>query len=1075
VVKDSVGLPLAGASIRVKGTQRGITSDADGRAVLKSIAPDATLEVSFTGYSTREVAVGNNRVITVRLTILANNLNEVVVLGFGTQKRANVTGSISTVSGEDLISKPVANITNALIGSTTGVSGLQTSGEPGQNADKIYIRGMSTSGNSQPLIVIDGVEQPEEQAYVELNGMDPNEIASISILKDAASTAVYGIRGANGVIIVTTKTGKTGHPVFNLSLNFGSTKAVDLLKQASAYEWGSMRNDAIRISSNDLGNTSYNAYLLSPDQLWKLQNDRDYTPAEVDSMPGLTETQRTQLKASPALYYRNTDLVKQMFGNRGPQKQVNFNVSGGNSRVSYYASLGYFAQTGIGLDMSYAGANTKSAFDRYNFKTNFNIHLDKNTQILLNLTGQFGTTNSFGAHSTSTGSTLSSTDLSGRYLMLDQYMNEGNPLNFSGIIDGKLVSGAAGNPGSFGNPLGLQDVYTPGNAIIQTFQSGMGTLTNSLIDNNIKIVHTMNYLTKGLSIHATANYQNDYTKFVSQIYSIPTYTVQRDPVDPNKLDFFGGSTGSNSFASNVNNSTWSKIYFDAGIDYNRAFGDHKVTALFLGKATQYNMPSDAFNTPSGLMGLVGRVTYNYKERYLLEYDLGFNGTEQFAPNHRFGYFPAYSIGWVPTNEAFFKENKWVTFLKVRASYGEVGNDLLGSTGRRYLYLPNSYNMNLNNSANNQGYYLGNSNGSSSNAYYPGTSEGALGNPNITWEKSKKLDIGLDARFFSDRLSVTGDYFHESRSNILTNSGIIPLTLGVSGSNTAPVNIGLTVNRGYEVSTGWKDKIGKMGYFVNLGVSYAKNKILYQAEAPNPYTWMNNTGFPIGQYHGLVSDGFFNTTQELANRPYNTFVNNVATLGDIRYKDLNGDGLIDNKDIAPIGYSNLPQYHFNATVGFNFKGFDVSILFIGTANGSYALNLSPGSYVIPFWQGTANVWQWQYDGQWTAAKAASGAKITFPHPIMYGSNTSNSFLSSDFWLKSNNFFRIKNLEIGYTLPDVLTRQLAISGLRVYFNANNLFTFKNALSVYGVDPEQTDTGATFLYPFTKTVNFGLRMQF
>jgi TonB-linked SusC/RagA family outer membrane protein len=1070
VVLDSAGRPLEGASIRVKGTQRGITSGADGRAVLKSIAPNSTLLVSFTGYGNREVAVGNNKIITIRLSILANALNEVVVLGFGTQKKANVTGAISTVSGADLISRPVGNITNMLIGSTTGVSGLQTSGEPGQNADQIYIRGMSTYGNSQPLIVIDGVEQPEEQAYTELNGMDPNEISSISVLKDAASSAVYGIRGANGVIIVTTKRGKMGKPVFNLSLNFGSTKAIDLFKQVTAYEWASMRNNAITISANDLGNTSYNAYLFSADQLWKMKNNRDYTPDEVAFMPGLTDSQRTQLNASPAYFYKSTDLVKQLFGNSGPQKQLNFNVSGGNDRVRYYASLGYFTQNGIGINMSYGGASTGSSFNRYNFKSNFDIHLNKNTELFLNLTGQFGTETSFGAKSTSTGSILSPNDLSQRYL-LNKNMVEGNALNFPGLIDGKLVSGPAGNAGGFGNPLGLQGVYSSANDLITLFQSGTGFLTNTLIDNNIKLIHTMNYVTKGLSVHATADYQNNYTKFISEITSIPTYTIQRDAVNPNKLDFYGGSIGSNSFSTN--NSTWSKIYFDAGIDYNRTFGAHKITALFLGKASQYTMPGDVFNTPSGLMGLVGRMTYNYKERYLLEYDLGFNGTEQFEPNQRFGYFPAYSVGWVPTNEAFFKENKWITFLKIRSSYGEVGNDMLG--GRRYLYLPNSYNMNLSNQSS-QGYYLGNSNGSSSNAYYHGASEGALGNPIVTWEKSKKLDIGLESRFFSDRLSFTADYFHESRSNILTNSGVIPLTFGVLGSNTPPINIGSTVNRGYELSMTWKDKTGQVGYSVNLGVSYAKNKILYQAEAPNPYPWMNRTGFPIGQYFGLVNDGFFNTPQELANGSYNTYVNNVATLGDIRYKDLNGDGIIDNKDIAPIGYTNLPQYHFNATLGINYKGFDASVLFIGTANGSYMLNLSAGSYVIPFWKSTGNVWQWQYDGQWTAAKAASGAKISFPRPIIDGSNSSSdSYLSSDFWLKSNNFIRIKNLEVGYTLPTGLTKHLSINSLRAYFNASNLFTFKNALSQYGVDPEQTDNGSIFLYPFTKVINFGLNVQF
>jgi TonB-linked SusC/RagA family outer membrane protein len=1072
-VTDDKGQPLPGVTIVVKGTTTGTISDANGVYELNRVPSEGMLEYSFVGMQKQLINVKNKEHINVMLSEMVTGLNEVVVLGFGTQKKVNVTGAISTVSGTEIIKSPVANVTSALIGTTTGVSGLQMSGEPGQNANQIYIRGMSTYGNSQPLIVIDGVEQPAEQAYTELNGMDPNEIAGISVLKDAASTAVYGIRGANGVIIVTTKRGKEGKPVFNLSVNYGYNKAVNMLKQSSAYEWASMRNEAINIANNDLGNNSYSAYLFSPDQLWKFQNNRDFTPAEVAAMTNLTPDQQVQLNASPALYYRNTDITQQLYGNVGPQKQVNFNVSGGNARVTYYATLGYFTQVGIGPNISYGGDNTKSSFDRYNFRSNFDIHLNKNTDIVLNLTGQFGTTSAFGANSGTYGA-VSPYNLGTRYQIMDQYLLEGNPMVLPGIIDGKLVSmiaGSAGNP--ITNPLGLQNVYQNGNPISNILISGIGTLANTLIDNNLRINHRMDYLTKGLSIHATVDYQNNYSKYVSQVYNIPSYNVQRDPANPNKLDFFGGSFGSNSFNSSSYNSTWSKIYFDAGIDYNRTFGDHKVTALLLGKAQQYSMPSDVFNTPSGLMGLVGRLTYNYKERYMLEYDLGYNGTEQFASGHRFGYFPAYSIGWVPTNEAFFHENKWVTFLKIRGSYGEVGNDLLGSTGRRYLFLPNSYNMNLSNSGSNQGYYLGNSNGSTVNPYYAGATEGALGNPIITWEKAKKLDVGFDSRFFSDRLSFTADYFHESRSNILTTLGIIPATFGVPWNNIPPANVGETLNQGYELSLGWKDKIGQVGYSAHIGISYAKNKIIYMSEAPNPYPWMDHTGYPIGQYFGLVSNGFFNTTQELANRPYNSYTSNVATLGDIRYKDLNGDGFINNKDIAPIGYSNLPQYHFNATLGLNYKGIDVSVLFIGTANGSYYLN---SGYIIPFQKGgLGNVWQWEYDGHWTAAKAASGAKITFPRASIDGNSSSNDFLGSDFWLKSNNFFRVKNVEVGYSFPKRLIEHLQLNSLRVYFNATNLFTFKNALSQYGVDPEQTDTGASYLYPLTKVFNFGLNIQF
>ncbi|MEI7757997.1 MAG: TonB-dependent receptor [Bacteroidota bacterium] len=1059
-VTDSQGLELPGVSVSIKGTTQGTITDASGRYRLNAVNSGAMLQFSFIGMEKQEKKVGNNNVINVTLIESASSLNEVVVLGFGTQKKVNVTGSVSTVAGAELLKAPVANITNALVGTVTGVSGLQAGGEPGANATKIFIRGVSTYGNANPLIVIDGIEQPAEQSYTQLNNMDPNEIAGISVLKDAASTAVYGIRGANGVIIVTTKRGKETKPVFGLSLNYGTSKAINIAQQCTSYEWATARNQAI-LSDNELGNTTANQWLFSPDQLWKFKNNRDYTAAEVAAMTNLTPAQQAQLNDSPALYYGSTDIQKAVFGNYGPQKQVNFNVSGGDKFIKYYVSLGYFNQIGIGPQISYGGTDISSNFERYNFKSNFDVNVNKNTTVSVNLTGQFGTMSGFG------GSRFTSANIP-NYQGLVMAVIQNNPLNFPGMIDGKIVSYANGSAGSFGNPLGLQNTGAKG-FYANFFDNGAGQVMNTLIDNSVRVNHKMDYLTKGLSIHANGVYQNNYSKYYAETIGYPLYTVQRDVNNPNQLDFYGGVQSANSINTSAGASTWSKIYFDAGIDYDRTFGDHKVTALLLGKASQYNMPSDGYNTPSGLMGLVGRLTYNYKERYMLEYDLGFNGTEQFAKDQRFGYFPAYSVGWVPTNETFLKENKWVTFLKIRASYGEVGNDMLGGTGRRYLYLPNTYNINLSNPWN-QGYYLGTSNGSVQNPYYKGASEGALGNPLITWETAKKSDVGLDARFLSDRLSLTADYFYESRSNILTTLGVLPVTFGVPSTNMPPANVGRTINEGYEVSLGWKDKMGQVGYSANLGVSYAKNRIIYMSEAPNPYTWMNRTGFPIGQYFGLVSDGFYNTAQELANRPFNTYANNQATLGDIRYKDLNGDGKIDVKDMAPIGYANLPQYHFNATLGLNYKGFDISVLIIGTANGSFYINQN---YSKPYILGYGNLFTYQYNERWTAEKFAAGESITYPRLDL---NTgTNNYTTSDFWLKSNDFFRVKNIVIAYTLPSGFTKHLQMNSVRLYLNANNIYTFANALSKFGIDPEQTDTNSAWLYPLVETYNVGLNINF
>lgn len=1068
IVTDENNQTVIGATVMINGTTKGTITDVDGKFSIEA-PEESQLKISYVGYENKLVDIAGKQTFQITLAPASKALSEVVVIGFGRQKKENLTGSISSVSVKGMIENPAANVSNMLVGNATGVSGLQTSGEPGRNTTQIYIRGTGTYGNSSPLVIIDGIEQPAEQSFTELNAMDPNDIASISVLKDAASTAVYGIRGANGIIIVTTKRGNLGKPVFDLTLNYGSTSPVNYPQSTNAYEWASFRNTAV---DNDAmrGNPTLSYLKFSQTDLWKFRNDRDYTPDEVAAMTNLSDAQKAQLNNSPAVYYGSGDIMKLLFGYPSPQRQINLNMSGGNNKIKYYVTLGNFQQTGNETPVHYYGATTQSSYNRYNFRSNFDFQATQNTKISINLSGQYGV-NQLPGQTSSNPLTLS------RYYLNFQWIVEANPVEGSldQLIDGKLVQKWAGIPGSAQNPLGIKQAPA-GNQLVINLNGGYYTVLSSLLSNSIVVDHKMDYLTKGLSFRATANYQNNYTNVAHQTFSVPVYLIQRNSLDPNKIDFINGQYGANSFDNTSYNSTWEKIYFDAGFDYNRSFGNHKLTALLLGKASQYNMPNDRFNTPSGLMGLVSRVTYNFNDRYLLEYDLGLNGTEQFAPGNRFGFFPAYSVGWVPTNEPFFKENDWITFLKVRASYGEVGNDLT-NTGQRYLYLPNSY-IDLGSASSQQGYNFGNSNGSTINPYYVGTSENSMGNPLVTWERAEKLDIGLDLHLLKERLSLTADYYNENRNNILTYSGIIPLTFGVQASNTPPVNIGKTYNEGYEFELSWKDKIGEVGYSINLGLSYAKNKIIYQAEAPNPYPWMNKTGQAIGQYYGLVSDGFFNNAQQLANRPFNTFTNNIAILGDLRYKDINGDGKIDNKDIVPIGYSNLPQYHFNSKLSVNYKGFDLSILLVGSANGDYYLNQA---YVTPFKNNYGNAWEWMYQGQWTPEKAASGATITYPSPTINGSNngktSSNNLLASDFWLKSTNYFRIKSIEVSYSFSPKLSviRMLNINRFRVYCNANNIYTFKNQLSTYGIDPEQLDTGIPFFYPLTQTINFGLNIQF
>ncbi|SEW37804.1 TonB-linked outer membrane protein, SusC/RagA family [Chitinophaga sp. YR573] len=1053
-VTSSAGA-LPGVSIYVKNNPRTATTTDENGQYSFVVPENSTLVFSFIGYKNQVINAGSKTLINVVMQSEDKALGEVVVVGYGKQKAPTVTGAISTVSGGELVSTPVSNITNMLIGRAAGISGIQSSGEPGQNAATIRIRGIATLNGQDPLIVIDGVQQPAEQPYVVLNAMDANEIESISILKDASATAVYGIRGANGVIIVTTKRGKTNRPKFSFSANEGYTKATSLLPILGSYEYALFRNEGV-YNARAAGNTSFDNLLFTDDELWKFKNNRDYTTQEVDAMT-LTADQKNALKNSPALYYTSHNYFKETFAGQGKQQQYNLNVSGGSSKVKYFTSLGYYHQQGILANTSYGDANTNSDFHRYNFRSNFDIDVFHNFQISVNLAGQSSV-------SRFPSGGYGPDDIGDRYQNIIQGIFESSPFVGPGIVDGHLVNGFIGTSGDGINPL----VGKGGSGVspfTSLLSSSVVTQYLTTLTSTVTLKHQMDYLTDGLNANARIAYDDSYTKGFYEQKSIPQYKAMRDPANPANILFTGGQLSPNSTSDNWGNSAWRKVYVEASIDYQHSFGNHNVSALVLGNAQKYTANGMSFNTPSGLMGLVGRATYNFKERYLVEFSMGLNGTENFAPKKRFGYFPAVSAGWVISKEPLFPENKWVTWIKLRGSYGEVGNDQMNN--RRYLYLPNSW------AYSGYGYYFGNSNGSSANPYYSGATETALGNQEITWERAKKLNLAADLRFIKDKLSITGSLFKEKRNNILVTLQTIPATYGVPSSSVPPSNLGRVTNQGYEIELGWNDNIGKVNYFVKSNFSYAKNKIEYMAEPPYAYPWMNQTGYSIGQYKGYITDGFYNTQKELSNRPYNTNGNN-ARLGDVRYKDINGDGIIDNKDQVPIGYSNLPRIAFNLSLGFSYKGFDVSALFIGTAQGSFPQS----GYILstPYAKNVGAVFQPYYDGHWTAEKYAKGEKITYPEFSFAGSGPNNLF--SDFWLKSNDFKRLKNLEIGYSVQNrrFLTRT-HISGIRIYANGNNLITWSKQV-MKGIDPELADDGKSsmgYIYPLTKTFNFGTNIQF
>ena len=1077
VVVDQSGEPVIGATVLDNDSRNGVMTDANGHFSLE-VKPGTSVLVTCIGYKdyTFRAVPGRSMEIVLEEDLML--IEETVVTAFATQKRVNVTGAITMVTGDDVVQAPVANVSSALVGITPGLSAVTVSGEPGQDAADIAIRGISSySGNTSPLIVIDGIEQPTSQAMSILNGLNANDILGISVLKDASSTAVYGIRAANGVIIITTRRGQKGAPRVSFSGNFGLTSATNVQRGLSSYEYALFRNEAIYNEVEGYGSTPLMNYLFTEDDLWKFKNNRDFTPAEVAAMPNLTEAQRQQLLNSEALYYGTSDAYAELYSRVAPQWSANVSVSGGAERMRYYVSLNYFDQQSIMQNANYFGVRTGSRYQRYNVRANIDVDIFDHTTLSVNTSGQFGSTKGPG-----TGSLYS------RYSGIMQIIYEGNPFtNRSMVLDDKLIVDFDYPQNSVQDGLHKRtDNEMTGGWLPALLSRSVGTSTNTRVDVSMRLRHDLSYLVKGLDIQASLRYQENYSKVAVQSFAIPSYTVRRSLTNPNELEFFGGTVGADSYASG----SWGGMrdfYADVVVNYQGNFGKHNVGDLLLGRATKYTMPGDSFNTPSGLIGTSARLTYDYDTRYMVELNFAYNGTENFAKGHRFGFFPAASVGYVFTNEPFFPKNNFLTFLKLRASYGLVGNDQIG--GKRYLYLPGTYSIDMGpgsfTSTTSSGslqsnYYQFGTSTDAYNTIYLGSAEGALGNPDVTWEKSEKISAGLEIRFFKDRLYFTGDYFSEKRRDILTTLGVIPVTFGVPSWNTAAVNVGQVKNHGYELVLGWKDRVGDFSYYLEGNLTYAKNTIVYMAEAPNPYDWMNQTGHSIGQYYGYKTDGFYDTLEELSNRPYFSQSAGAVTLGDIKYVDLNGDGIIDNKDQGPIGYPNRPLMNFGGKIGFSYKGFDIKMVLSGTAMGTYYIS----RITSPFFKRAGNAFLWQYEGRWTPEKVAAGTPITYPRAVYDAGQDHYDFgPKSDLWALASDHLRIKNVEIGYTfnkdLP--LLKRARISSLRIYANANNLFTFFDQMSRYGIDPETKDNlggsegNISYVFPLTRTVNFGVNINF
>jgi len=990
IVLDENGLPVIGASVLIPGSNIGVATDINGRFTIEA-PTNAKLRVSYIGYEPREEELKVNSEMTISLNQSPKSLDEIVVVGFGAQKKESVVGSITSINTKDLVQSPQANISNSLIGRMPGLYAIQNSGEPGNDASILRIRGVGTfTGNQDPLIMVDGIETTN------YNNIDPNEIESLTILKDASATAVYGVRGANGVILITTKRGVEGKPKVSFSSNVARTDFPFLRKNMNSYTYANSYNKALAYDSYVTGN---------------------YNPKYSDEAIELYRTH------TDPIFYPDINWYNYMLKDASYQTQNNLSIRGGTERVKYFISLGYFTQDGMIKTTYYdAGYNNNLNYKRYNIRSNFDINLTKNLSTSIDFSSQISDTR---GPNYSTG-------------LLMELLSSVAPNTSPGVINNQIVT----------IPSITQSTVNPA----ATLNKGWHQNYENNLNASVRLNYKMDYITKGLSLRGAISYKNYNTDI--KTYNQSQVMYQALKVDNTAVFIPNGDPQSMQFSDNVQKNT--RTYLEAGTQYTRNFGENKVSGLILYNQSKYYSPDLAYLVPNGYQGLVGRITYAYGDRYLAEYNIGYNGTENFANGKRFGLFPAYSIGWVPTGESFFPKNELITFIKIRGSFGVVGNDKIG--GDRFLYLPTSYSYTKNE------YYFGQI--GSTNQGYSSSDEGKLGNPDLTWEKAKKLNIGIDVKFIQDKVGFTFDYFDENRNNILCNRGTIPVIIG---ADMPAYNLGIMRNSGYEAEITYNDKIEDFKYFVKGNYTYAHNVIQFQDEVDWPYDYQKRTGQRFGQFFGFVADGLFNTWSEVneANRPIYMWNNNKIQPGDIKYKDINGDGKIDANDTAPIGYSNFPEVIFGLSLGGNYKGFDFSILFQGASNVS---NLPSRRTMRGFYTGTgANA---DLERSWSQERYEQDLSIVYPRFSV--SNSEQNYVTSTYWLEDASYIRLKNAEIGYSFHSNFFKKIGISLLRVYTNGSNLLTWCKLFP--GEDPEYpTGVANSEPYPVTRIYNLGFTINF
>ena len=997
-VKDETGEPMIGVSVMVAGTDTGVITDLDGNFALPSVSQGATLEFSYIGYLTQSLKASRNMTVSMKPDL--QSLEEVVVIAYGQQKKVTITGSVSQVGGDELLKAPVASVANALQGKLPGMSVVQPSGMPGADEPVIRVRGTGSLNSAEPLVLVDGVERSFGQ-------LDPNEIEDISILKDASATAVFGVRGANGVILVTTKRGAPGKASVTVSASTAVQQISKFIDFADSYTYGKMWNytaitDALPMSQ------------------WPgTANIKDYTPYADTGIRFSQDVMEHFRTGDMPVTFPNTDWIKYMMNDAAWQEQVNVNVNGGTEKVRYFVSAGFLNQNSLFKTFS-DNKDETFKYNRFNYRANL--------------------------------------EMGGGEGFLFRYLQGATPYAGIGVDDqGRHIV-------SDENFVGPYDR----DALSNFFDLGYVNESTNVLNLDLQYKLDMSFITPGLDFKIKGSYNTDYTAQKNRQNGFGTgVTYVATIVDGKEVLRKENIT----WPIPYNESRWGNRnwYAEASFNYARKFGNHNVGALLLYNQSKTYYPWDSDGSlyqsiPKGYVGLVGRITYDYATRYMVDFNIGYNGSENFAEGKRYGTFPSFSVGWIPSSEKFWEPIKpYIGYLKLRGSWGMVGND--NTNGARFLYLPGAWQ-----------FYTGattvnpqkrGANFGTSGNWLQAVKELTAGNPNVTWETATKINLGLDAAFLKDRLTVNLDLFWEDRKDILvSNASMLPAVTTLPSSY---VNEGRVKNHGYELTLKWADRIGDLRYSISPSIAFARNKVIEMLEVPPMYDYLSRTGLPVGQRFGYDLFEFYQPgTEQRYKEKYGVDMpDQVVELkyGDAVYVDLNDDGIIDQNDQKPLGYTDNPEITWSINANLNWKGFDFSMLWVGADNTSRALN---GYFRDQFGStNTSALAQWVADNSWTEDNPnAILPRISFTNRV-------HNNRDSQAWVIDSKYVRLKNLELGYTINKPKWLDL-LNYVRFYVSGQNLLTFAD---FKGNDPEAPGSGLDFgvRYPMTRVYNFGLQVNF